>query len=160
MKLTQKYLKSILRYSKGTGVFTWVKNTGNKHFVGKRAGGLQKGYYRISINNFHYTASRLAWFYVTGKWPKYSIDHINGDPADDRWKNLRDIPQKLNMQNRRVPCRNSSNKYLGITRNGSGYLGQIVLNGKYHYLGTYRTQEQAHAAYLSAKRRLHKGCTI
>lgn len=41
------------------------------------------------------------------------------------------------------------------------YIAQIRVNWKTHYLSSFHTAEEAHAAYLEAKRRLHAdGCTI
>jgi hypothetical protein len=33
--------------------------------------------------------ARLIWFLVTGAWPDRIVDHINADPLDQRWVNLR-----------------------------------------------------------------------
>ncbi|MFW4291481.1 HNH endonuclease [Salmonella enterica subsp. enterica serovar Paratyphi C] len=46
------------------------------------------GYIRIYINKKWYLAHRLAWLYVTGKWPINVIDHINRNKADNRFINL------------------------------------------------------------------------
>ena len=40
------------------------------------------------------------------------------------------------------------------------YEACIKENGKNKYLGNYSTPEEAHQAYLTAKRELHEGCTI
>ena len=40
------------------------------------------------------------------------------------------------------------------------YEACIKVNGKNKYLGNYSTPEEAHQAYLTAKRELHEGCTI
>ena len=37
---------------------------------------------------------------------------------------------------------------------------QIYINGKAKYLGLFKTKEEAHAAYLAAKRELHPFSTI
>jgi hypothetical protein len=44
---------------------------------------------------------RLAWLLHFGRWPSEFIDHINGDRADNRIANLRDVPHAANMRNRR-----------------------------------------------------------
>lgn len=42
----------------------------------------------IEIDGIEYPAEEIAWFYVTGEWPKGRILFRNGDPLDLRWKNL------------------------------------------------------------------------
>jgi hypothetical protein len=48
-----------------------------------------------------YSAHRLAWFYVHGKWPQSGIDHRNGDIGDNRIENLREATQAQNCANKR-----------------------------------------------------------
>ena len=43
----------------------------------------------------------MAWLYMAGAWPSGVIDHMNGDPSDNRWSNLRDVTQAENNANRR-----------------------------------------------------------
>lgn len=52
------------------------------------------------IHGYHYKASRLAWLYMTGEWPKYEMDHINHVKDDNRWVNLRDVTPAENCANR------------------------------------------------------------
>jgi hypothetical protein len=40
------------------------------------------------------------------------------------------------------------------------YKAQIVVNYKTISLGRYKTKEEAHTAYLRAKREMHASCTI
>lgn len=44
----------------------------------------------------------MAWLLGTGAWPKHYIDHINGDPADNRLTNLRDVTHQVNMRNQKM----------------------------------------------------------
>jgi hypothetical protein len=97
----------------------------------------------------------LAWFYVTGKWPKNSIDHRDGDRANNRFKNLRDLTQSGNLQNRKVANANNACGLLGVHKNGRRWRAKIKIDYRDVHLGYFDTPKQAHAAYLKAKRELH-----
>lgn len=165
-EITQEYLKQCLEYNSETGVFTWrhrsnVSRKWNTRYAGKIAGNvLPIGHRRISINKRSYRAHVLAFLYMTGSMPKHEIDHINGIPDDNRWCNLRDGEHALNLQNLRRPKSNNKTGFLGVTRSKKGFAAQITLNGIYQWIGTFKTPEEAHAAYLAKKRELHEFCTI
>lgn len=151
--LTQARLMELLEYKPKEGIFIRRINRGSK-LAGSIAGALNVyNYIQVSVDSKIYREARLAWLYMTGKWPSGVVDHIDGDRNNDKWENLRDVSHKINCQNQRRST-------LGTTRNGSGWLSQIQSDGIYNYLGTFRTQEQAHAAYVIAKRELHEGCTL
>ena len=46
-------------------------------------------YTDIHIDGYSYKAHRLVWLYVYGKWPEYTIDHVNREKSDNRLCNLR-----------------------------------------------------------------------
>ncbi len=88
-----------LNYNEETGIFTWKKSRGNQK-AGSQAGTIDgHGYVCIQINRKPHRAHNIAWRFVHGVWPKYSIDHINRDRADNRIINLRDIPFNENLAN-------------------------------------------------------------
>src|ERR1700726_3642325 len=66
--------------------------------------------------------NQLAWFYMTGRWGRATIDHRDGNPANNRWKNLRVATPSQNNANRRRPRNNTSGfKGVCLTRNaGNG----------------------------------------
>lgn len=98
--LTQARLKSLLKYDPFTGNFWWKVNrrgTAKKNSV---AGAVSTaGYRQIKINGPLYLSSRLAFLYMTGKWPKGYVDHINRNRADNRWENLRECTNAENQYN-------------------------------------------------------------
>jgi len=166
MKLTQKRLKKLLHYNQKTGAFTWLMRP-NRHIrIGDIAGTLSNGHVQIGICGAHYKASRLAWFYMTGKWPQFEIDHKDTVPSNNRWKNLRPLTHAINMQNQRKAHSNNRTGFLGVsedTRPGrKGFYARIQIDQKQHRLGTctHPTPKLAYAEYLKAKRKLHQGCTL
>lgn len=162
MKLTQERLKQALNYSAETGVFVWHSPNTNRLRVGAIAGTEAGGYRQIRVDYVIYKAHRLAWFYVYGVWPQNHIDHINGDPSDNRIVNLRDVTNAENGQNIRRAHHDSRSGLLGASwdKRKRIWVAQICTNGKRRTIGGYATAEQAHEAYLKAKREVHAACTL
>jgi hypothetical protein len=160
--LTAERLRERVSYSPETGAFVWIiPPVSNPGATGHDAGCLRKRYRVICIDGVVYQAHRLAWLYVHGSFPQLEIDHINGDPADNKIGNLREVPHALNMQNRRRPHRNNSTGFMGVSfAKGGGFKAAIGISGRTVFLGEFKTAEEAHAAYLAKKREVHPGCTI
>lgn len=98
--LTQEELKRMLHYESETGIFTWKINKRGPVKRGDVAGKTNgRGYRVIKIDGAYYYAHRLAWFYITGNWPK-ETDHINRVKTDNRMVNLREVTHSLNNRNR------------------------------------------------------------
>ncbi|WP_343499664.1 HNH endonuclease [Achromobacter denitrificans] len=157
-------LKDLIRYDPDTGEFWWTTAPDVlPRMKGKRAGFFEAstGYWRINQGGVTYYAHRLAWLYVYGVMPAHDIDHLNGNRLDNRIANLRDVPRRINTQNRRRPSARSGTGLLGVTaKPGGRFVAQLTYQGKNLYLGRFSTPEEAHATYLKAKRQLHEGCTI
>ena len=149
--INQKELKSLVSCSPHTGEFTCLFNRqGGKWRIGQRPGTIDKnGYLTISIWGKHYFAHRLAWLYMTGEWPNGHLDHKNGIPNDNRFRNLREATYSQNHANRRPYKGRSLPK--GVTqRSKNSFAAHLGYNKKQIYLGSFKRIEQAHAAYLKA----------
>lgn len=157
-----EYLRSRLEYDSKTGDFVRIKSVpGNKGKAGSKAGSV--GVYGYVLVNFRGTkrpAHRLAWLYMTGQWPNDVIDHINGIRHDNRWENLRSADGNLNAQNQRNAHSNNKTGLLGASPFGSRFKAQIQFDKKVRHLGLFDTAEEAHQAYLIAKRVHHEGNTL
>lgn len=77
------------------------------------------------------------------------VDHINGDPTDNRLKNLRECTHSENMRNRKTL---SGGKYKGIyyCKNKGMWKAQIKKNGKTTNLGSFYSPELAAKCYDKA----------
>lgn len=162
--LTAEKLRQILSYDPDIGVFRWRSlPLKQSHMLGTIAGYRNKsnyGYCSISIGNKRYYIHRLAWLYVTGEWPKNSIDHIDGDRHNNCFDNLRDVTSAVNSENRHYPQSGNKSGYVGAYfRRGQWYSG-ISVRGKSIWLGSHKSAEAAHSAYLQAKRKYHEGSTV
>jgi len=159
--VTQARLHEILSYDPETGIFTW-KCRVSRTAAGSVAGTVRaNGYLRIKFDRSLFYAHRLAWLYVYGTVPIGYIDHIDGNPGNNAISNLRDVSQLINAQNiRRPKSHNKSTGVLGVNKNGSKFRAKICVNGLHKHLGCFLTPEEAHEAYLKAKRLLHVGCAI
>jgi hypothetical protein len=161
MLMTQESLRQFVEYDPEAGTFTYLKRSRSDLAVGVAAVVKQGAYTRVTIKGKRYRACRLAWLYMTGSWPAHEIDHINGERHDDRFVNLRDVPRAVNQQNRRTAARsNKASGLLGAHRNKNGWAAHIHVGGRTRHIGQFRTPEEAHEAYIAAKRELHKGCTL
>lgn len=91
-------------------------------------------------------AHRLAWFIYYGIVPDV-IDHINGVKTDNRISNLRNVTQHKNTFNTNAK---------GFRKRDSGrYSAEIMLSRRKISLGTFDTEQEAHQAYLDAKKIYH-----
>jgi len=158
--LTAERLRELLDYNPESGGFTWLARLATHIHIGDIAGNNNRGYLEIGIAGRVYRAHRLAWLHVYGVWPTGVIDHIDGNPSNNRICNLRDVSHVGNMQNQRRSKSDSTHGILGISKNGTNWAAQITVGGVKYYLGTHKTQELAHEAYLVAKRELHRTCMI
>jgi hypothetical protein len=156
--ISAETVRALFHYNEDTGVLCWRNPTRST----QRAGCKRKdGYLVIRINGSLYYAHRLVWLFVTGNWPNEFIDHINGNRADNRFSNLRDVSVKVNTQNQRAARKdNKTTRLLGVQRNHSGWQAVITVNGARLCCGTFNTPEAAHKAYIDAKRSMHEGCSI
>lgn len=149
-----------LRYEPDTGNFWWTSEAPVKVANKKADSKDSRGYVCLKIKGQMFKGHRLAWFFVYGEFPDKHIDHINGNPADNRIKNLREVSRSTNMQNERKARSNNVSGFLGVSPNGGKWKAEIRINGKKKNLGTYCKPEEAHQAYVLAKRNYHEGCTI
>jgi len=160
--LTAERLRELLDYDPETGIFI------NRISRGKAKNGCQAGsrhhdgYRQICIDGRVYGEHRLAWIYVYSVTPLNDIDHIDGNRSNNAISNLRDVSRSQNLQNQRVCRSDNKSGFLGVSWNQETELwyARIQINKIQKGLGYFKTPEDAHLAYLNAKREIHSTCTI
>lgn len=150
-------LARLVAYDPNTGVVTWVVKRPPTVKPGDIAGTINTSGYRIiGYQKRLILAHRLIFYIMTGGHPSVQIDHINGVRDDNRWENLRECSQHENSQNVGVSASNTSG-YPGVSWHSTEkrWTAQIRFQGKGKTIGRFHSKEDAYAAYLSEKRRLH-----
>lgn len=102
-------------------------------------------------------AHRIIWTMVHGYIPENAfIDHINGNPFDNRISNLRLSNHNTNQYNRGAPKVNTSG-FKGVTWSKalSKWKATVRANAKYHHLGYYNTKSEAAVAVAKGSIRYH-----
>lgn len=157
--LTADYVKTLLNYDPVTGVFFWTDKAYGKAKNKKAGYADAKKYFRVQINGKKYFLHRIAWLIIYGSWPVGEIDHIDGNKQNNKIKNLRDVSKNMNQHNRKKAASSNMIGILGVskTKKGRPYRARIKICGIEKNIGKFDTAEDAHKAYLKAKRKFHEG---
>ena len=159
--LTQSRVLELLRYE--DGILYWRHPRRGVSF--KRPIGTNRpdGYLGVCIDGKDYLVHRVVWLYFNGVFPIGELDNIDGNRRNNKIGNLRDVSKFVNMQYmRRSKSSKTLGKMLGVNfdKQTGKWRAKIVVAGKSKHLGRFDTEEDAHTAYLSAKRKYHEGCTL
>jgi hypothetical protein len=84
--------------------------------------------------------------------PTYEVDHIDTNTLNNTRENLREVTRAQNQMNRRKFTLNgqATSQYKGVTAHGNKWQATIRINGRQTHIGTFETEEEAHAAYVRA----------
>ena len=161
-------IRKVLSYDAGTGKFKWLvmpiefskshvhnrswnaRRSGKEAFTSTNTNGYKKG----SVLGVFVSAHRVAWALHYGKWPDGHIDHINGDRADNRIENLRDVFHNQNCQNRAATCLNKSGQVGVRYHSGQGLWHARIGGGggkSFKHIGVYKTFDEAVSARKKAE---------
>lgn len=86
------------------------------------------------------------------------VDHINGNPMDNRCKNLRICTQAQNSLNNHGAKTNSKSGHKGVYwhKAANKWCSEVVSNKKKYYLGLFKNKLDAVEAYNNKAEELHK----
>ena len=133
------------------GIVYWKKKY--KRFKSGQVAGCitGAGYWYIEFKRNRYPRSKIVWCLVNGSWPEAGkiLDHINRNKLDDSISNLRCVSTKENCYNR------GARGYFWETAR-SKWTARIKTDTKHLLIGRYDTEEEAKAAYNSAKLKYHQ----
>ena len=150
-QLTQEILKEYFHYCPLSGVWTQIKKThawDNTRRLHAPLGYVDgRGHVHFSVFGFKYKAHRLAWFYMTGKWPKDQIDHIDGNKTNNIFSNLREATNAENQLNRRKIKAISGYKGVYPYKRKDGKIIKWAAQYNKKHLGVFLKPEDAAKVY-------------
>lgn len=135
--ITQQQLKNLLNHDPETGVFTWRESP--RHKEGDTCGTMTShGSLSVTIAGVQYYLHNLSWLWVHGEHPPKG-SHISGKAL--------------------ARTASNSNKKTGLRgayrlKKSNRWISRMQHNHKQITLGVFDSKEEAHAAYLEAKKQL------
>jgi len=171
-----EFLRKILRYEPETGMLFWKERTPemfatmgkrsnvalcaswNARHAGKQALNTthKDGYSRGQVLNKSIFAHRAAWALSYGRWPENEIDHVDGNPSNNKIENLREATRLQNSYNRSAQKNNKhGSKGVFWSKHKQRWHARIGHNGKKIHIGYFKAQDDAIAAYTLKAQELH-----
>ncbi len=159
-------LRRMVRLDRDSGRLFWLERSEemfpsahaaaswNTKFSGREAFAAvtRKGYRVGVIKNIRVAAHRVVFALVNGFWSDCPIDHINGDPSDNRPCNIRAVTYGQNNRNLGIRRANKS----GVTgvhwcSRRAAWVAQISDGKRHIFLGRFATIAAAQAARKAAE---------
>ena len=130
---------------------TWFLHTG-----GYAYGNVKGSYKRDAITGKRTTKVCLLHREILNPPKNLHVDHINGNPLDNRKANLRVCTQSQNSANSRL---RSDNRYgvkgIYFDKVKNRFLVRVTFKRKLHIIGGFKTLSEAIKARLIAEDRIH-----
>jgi hypothetical protein len=139
--MDKDFLNEILEYR--DGLLYWKKNRGNV-----KAGSLAgchafKGYWVVRINRKNHYYHRVIYMMHTGEMPTI-VDHIDGNPSNNKFENLRPADYASNGWNQKIQSNNKSGvKGVCWNKKQQKWVVHCMNNGKNNYLGCFSDLQKA-----------------
>ena len=151
--LSQDLLHELFEYKDGN-LYWKVSRKGVK--PSKLAGTKHvSGHFQIEINHKIYRAHRLIFLMFYGYLPEM-VDHIDGNPSNNKIENLRAANNSTNQFNAKTRSTNLLGiKGIGFDKRRNRYRARIKVNGKELFCRYYKELEDAKNAIAIARDLYH-----
>ena len=154
--ITQEYVRELFEYRNGN--LYWKIYKGSNAKIGDLAGWIDKirGYRQIRIDGKLCYAHRLIYIYHHRHDVFDEIDHIDGDPRNNRIENLRKATSSQNRMNARKKKANGgkdpSSNFKGVhwNKGEKKWVSQITIDKKTKHLGLFISEIEAARSYNKA----------
>lgn len=139
------------------GTVLWKKPTHHLIKAGDVAGTVEKrGYRIIHFKKKAIKAHRLIWAFSHGYFPDGEIDHIDGNPSNNKISNLRVVDRSKNQMNQGLQKNNKSGIKGVHFCNGKGkWVAKINCDKNRLHLGCFDSIEEAAEKRFEAEKVFH-----
>ena len=152
--ITQERLKELFDYQDGALI---RRKDGRSAVIAMGV----KRYERVSVDGKIQALHRMIYLWNHGHLPK-TLDHIDGDRANNKIENLREATQQQNCLNRKHHS-NSKSPYKNVylqspTKNAEwkrNWVVRIMVAGKRKYIGSFEDLELADLVATEARDKFH-----
>ena len=153
-EISQSYLLEILEYRDGE--LFWKVNR-RKTRAGSKAGRTKSnGYCEVGIDGRLHGTHRLIFMMIHGRMPRL-IDHIDGNPSNNKIENLREASHAENMWNSQRPKNNRSGfKGVYFDKRSGSWIAQCWKDNKKNHIGSFKNIHDAAEAVLAFREKNHK----
>lgn len=156
INLTQERLKEVLRYDPKTGNLIGICRKRGRSFGRIMGYRMNLGYLQVGVDGVVYLAHRLVWLYHHGFFPPQHLDHIDGDPTNNRISNLRLASASQNLCNSKLSASNKSG-YKGVhfDKSRNEWMAYLRAGGVQIFRKRFDTKKEAVSAVRDARNRYH-----
>jgi hypothetical protein len=155
MEVNKELLNEIFNYEDGNLI--WKKKISKNITLNKVAGRtIHHGYKMIGLYKKAYMSHRLIFMFHHGYFPK-EVDHIDGNPANNKIENLRPATHSQNLKNQKLRTDNvSGHKNVGWSKREQKWRVRLTVNYKDKHIGYFSDRELADLVAIEATN-LHHG---
>ena len=150
---SQDYLHGILQYKEGD--LYWKIRPAQRTQIGGIAGSTSDGYGQVYIDSVAYKSHRIIFMMHYG-YVSDQIDHIDGNPLNNKIENLRAVTSSQNQLNRKISTKNKTgHKGVCVHTQTGRYHVRLTINGLNKSFGLYEDLELAGLVAQMAREKYH-----
>lgn len=152
--VSHETIRELFDYDAETGLLSRKASKRPQFLMATKANDGRDGYVRHYALNGYYLAHHIIWFWWYGEHFVNFIDHIDGDRANNRIENLRDVSHRVNCWNTTRARKGAGLIGAALQKNGR-YLARIKVVDRQVVIGTFTTEQESHEAYMEVKSLIH-----
>jgi hypothetical protein len=140
-KITKELLHQLFRYEDGK--LFWIKSPNNQRINVEAGWNTKLGYRHVYVKGKTYRSYHIIYMMFHGHLPRL-IDHIDGNPSNNKIENLREASTMQNCWNQKNRVTNTSGiKGISWSDRYQAWMARCMVNYKSHFLGRHKNLEDA-----------------